>query len=132
MKNILIVEDDRAIAKIYQIELESKGFGVTIASNGEEGLEKAKTVKPDLILLDIMMPKMNGVDVLRQLQNDEATKKIPSVMLTNFGQESLVKEAFNLGALDYVLKYQITPQELVIRIDQLLNKSNNEQWQPVG
>lgn len=121
-KRILIVEDDSSLVKIYKIELEIKGFEVIDAQDGEEGLKKTLEEKPDLILLDIMMPKLNGLDVLEKIRQDENTENIPVIMLTNFGQEYLVKRAFELKATDYLLKYQTTPIEVVRKINSVLEE----------
>lgn len=119
-KKILIVEDDEAIAKLYQTELQLKGFSVQTAPDGQSGYDLTINENFDLILLDIMMPVLNGIDTLKKLRENDKTKSVPVLMLTNFGQESLVKEAFNVGATDYVLKYQITPSELTERVYTLL------------
>jgi two-component system alkaline phosphatase synthesis response regulator PhoP len=121
-KKILIVEDDSSLVKIYKIELEIKGFEVIEAQDGEEGLKKTLEGKPDLVLLDIMMPKLNGLDVLEKIRQDEKTENIPVIMLTNFGQEYLVKRAFELKATDYLLKYQTTPIEVVRKINSVLEE----------
>ncbi|MEK7565486.1 MAG: response regulator [Patescibacteria group bacterium] len=115
---ILIIEDDTAISKLYSVELMTKGYTVEICSNGEEGYTKALTYLPDLILCDIMMPVLNGIETLKKIRANETTKNIPMLMLTNFGQENLVKEAFNNGATDYILKYQSTPAEVTEKVKQ--------------
>lgn len=120
---ILIVEDDEAIAKLYQIELETKGYKITIAYDGEQALQKISAELPDLVLLDIMMPKLNGIDVLKKLRGDKKTKALKVIMLTNFGQEDLIKQAYALNAHEYILKYQSTPAEVAAKIQQALNKS---------
>lgn len=117
---ILLVEDDPSLAKIYQVELEMDGFEVETAQDGEQGLATAKRTKPSLVLLDIVLPKINGLAVLEELKKDEATKKIPVIVITNFGQEDNVKRAFAQGAEDFVLKYQTTPAELVKKIRDIL------------
>lgn len=117
---ILLVEDDPSLGKIYQVELEMDGFEVVLATDGEAGLESAKTTKPNLILLDIVLPKLNGLLVLEKLKKDEEAKNIPVIVITNFGQEDNVKKAFTLGAEDFVLKYQTTPAELVKKIKGIL------------
>ncbi len=117
---ILIIEDDPAIAKLYSVELMTKGFTVEIAENGEEGFTKALTYLPDLILCDIMMPKQNGIETLKKVRADQSLKNTSVIMLTNFGQENLVKEAFNNGATDYILKYQSTPSEVTGKVKQHL------------
>ena len=117
---ILIIEDDASIAKLYQIELSAKGFEVEVASDGETALAKIKDWKPNLALIDIMIPKINGLDVLKTIKANPAFSTIKTVMLTNFGQENIVKEAFNSGADDYLLKYQTTPSEVADKIGKML------------
>jgi DNA-binding response OmpR family regulator len=121
---ILIIEDDAAISKLYSVELMTKGYTVEIANNGEEGYKKALTYLPDLILCDIMMPLLNGVETLKKIRANENTKSTPMLMLTNFGQENLVKEAFNNGATDYILKYQSTPSEVTEKVKQYLSRKS--------
>ncbi|MDP2860893.1 MAG: response regulator [bacterium] len=125
-KKILIVEDDPAIAQLYETELTLKGLEVVLAVDGAEGLEKAKTAKPDLILLDVMMPNVSGIDMLKSLKKDENLKNITVVMLTNFGQENLIQEAFALGIQGYILKYRVTPAELYDKIAILLGLVKSE------
>ncbi len=120
MKKILLIDDDNALRQLYAVELGSKKYTVVEASDGEQGLAVAKKENPDLILLDIMMPKLDGVATLTQLKQDAATNKIPVIMLTNFGQENLVKQAFASGATDYLLKYKVTPAEMADKVGQVL------------
>lgn len=121
MEKILLVDDDEALRQLYSAELITKGYQVVVASDGDEGLEKAKTEKPNLILLDIMMPKTDGITVLTKIKQEAELKNIPILMLTNFGQENLVKQAFDLGAADYLLKYKVTPAEMSEKVDQTLH-----------
>ena len=120
MAKILLVDDDASLRELYKVELVNRGYTVVEATDGEEGLAKAQSEKPDLILLDIMMPKLDGVATLGKLKEDLATKEAPVVMLTNFGQENLVKQAFGLGAVDYLLKYKVTPGEMADKVKGLL------------
>lgn len=122
---VLIIEDDAAISKLYSVALSTTGYSVEITNNGEEGYTKALTYNPDLILCDIMMPKQNGIETLKKLRANAGTKTTPVLMLTNFGQENLVKEAFNNGATDYVLKYQSTPTEVAEKVKQHLSKGSS-------
>lgn len=113
---ILLVEDDASLSQLYKIELELKGYQVVIAADGQEGLNLAAKEKPDLVLLDVMMPRLNGLEALKRLKDNPETKNIPVVVITNFGQEEIIKGAFDAGAADLVLKYQITPAELADKI----------------
>ena len=116
-----MVDDDEALRQLYSAELITKGYQVVVASDGDEALEKAKTEKPNLILLDVMMPKTDGIVALTKIKQEPELKDIPILMLTNFGQENLVKQAFDLGAADYLLKYKVTPAEMSEKVDQTLH-----------
>lgn len=117
---VLLVEDDPSLAQIYKVELEMDGFEVLTAADGEEGLNAAKNVQPNLVLLDIVLPKINGLVVLEKLKQTEEAKNIPVIVITNFGQEENVKKAFALGAEDFILKYQTTPAEVAQKIKDIL------------
>lgn len=121
MAKILLVDDDDTVLALYGVELKGKGHTVVTAVNGEEGLTAAMKDKPNLILLDIMMPKMDGMALLSKLKEDANLKTIPVLMLTNFGQENMVQQAFTLGATDYLLKYKVTPSEIAEKVDQVLS-----------
>lgn len=120
MAKILLIDDDTSLRQLYKVELTNRKHIVVEAGDGEEGLGKVQSEKPDLILLDIMMPKLDGIATLTKIKADEALKKIPVVMLTNFGQENLVKQAFSQGAVDYLLKYKVTPAEMATTVEKLL------------
>lgn len=121
MAKILLVDDDNALRQLYVVELGTRHYTTVEAADGEQGLISAKTEHPDLILLDIMMPKLDGVAMLTQLKQDPDTAKIPVVMLTNFGQENLVQQAFSSGATDYLLKYKVTPAEMAEKVGQIIS-----------
>lgn len=118
---VLIVDDDPALRQLYSVELTSKNFSVVEAVDGEDGLVKTKTEKPNIILLDVMMPKFDGIAYLSKIKEDAELAKIPILMLTNFGQENLIQQAFNLGVTDYLLKYKVTPSEMTEKVNQVLN-----------
>ena len=117
---ILLIDDDQALRQLYTVELSGQQYEVNTAVDGEDGVAKTKEIKPDIILLDIMMPKMDGIAALTKIKADPEIKDIPVIMLTNFGQENLVQQAFSLGAVDYLLKYKITPSEMVEKVGQIL------------
>lgn len=118
-KKILLIEDDHFINQLYMRILEQAGYKMTLASDGLEGVKLAdKTFS--LILLDIMLPKIDGIKVLQKLKENPETKKIPVVLLTNLGQESVVKSAFEIGAQGYLLKMSVTPYQLVDKIKPFL------------
>jgi two-component system alkaline phosphatase synthesis response regulator PhoP len=112
-KKILVVDDEPAVREIYKKEFTRSGFNVVVAADGEEGLLRAGEEIPDLILLDVMLPKMSGVDVLKDLKNNHLTKTIPVLLLTNLGEETIIKEGFELGADGYLLKVSYTPSQVV-------------------
>lgn len=118
-KKILIVEDDLFIRELYERTLTQAGYAVVTAADGQEGLKLAKD-KPDLVLLDIMLPKVHGIDVLKKLKEDQTTKNIPIVMLTNLGQENIMNEAFKIGAAGYLVKMRFEPQEIVNYVQEFL------------
>ena len=118
---ILLVEDDSMIVRMYQRKLEAEGFKVALAFNGEEGLAALKKETPDLVLLDIMMPKMNGIEMLKAVKADPALKSVPVVILTNLGDRPEdVQKCKELGALDYWVKANISLKEITERIRKIL------------
>lgn len=110
-KKILIIDDEQPILKMYSTALVE--YTVLTAPNGEEGLKAAKTEKPDLIYLDIIMPKINGLDVLKKLKEDDQTKEIPVILLTNLPEEASKDKAKVLGAYDYFVKVNYEPEDLL-------------------
>ncbi len=120
---ILLVEDDSMVVRMYQRKLEKEGFKVSVAFNGEEGLVAIKKERPDLVLLDIMMPKMNGIEMLEKVKADEATKDIPVVILTNLSDRPEdVEKCKKLGAEDYWVKANISLKEIIERIKKILGE----------
>ena len=118
---ILFVDDDNFLRKVYQSELGERGYEVILAADGQEGLEKAQISDPDLIILDMIMPQKNGFEVLTELQNNPATKNIPVIILSNLGQQDDIKKGLDLGAVDYLVKDNITLTTIVDKISQYLN-----------
>jgi len=110
--NVLFIEDDPAVAEMYKLKLELDGYHVTIAKSGEEGLEQAKKTVPDIVFLDIRLPKMDGFAVLERLRADSVTRNIPVIILSNYGEKELVDRGLKLGALDYLIKSETTPASL--------------------
>ena len=115
-KRILLVEDDDALANVYQMRLEAEGFTVRRVANGEEALAAALAFKPDLVLLDVMMPKVSGYDVLDILRNTPETANLKVIMLTALSQESDKQRAEALGVDDYLVKSQVVIADVVDRI----------------
>jgi DNA-binding response OmpR family regulator len=113
---ILIVEDDDALAGVYEMRLQAEGFVTKRVSNGEEALSAAISFKPDLVLLDIMMPKVSGFDVLDIMRNTPDTAKVKIIMLTALSQEGDKQRAQNLGVDDYLVKSQVVISDVVDKI----------------
>jgi CheY-like chemotaxis protein len=114
-RRILLVEDDRFLRKAAEATLRQNGFQVLTATDGEEGLRLAQAEIPDLILLDLIMPKMQGFEVLRILKQDRATARIPVIILSNLGQERDIQQAMEAGAVAYCVKASLSLQDLVKR-----------------
>ena len=119
-KSILLVEDDEFLAELYATKLNLEGFNVSLAVDGEKGLKSAKENKPDLILLDIILPKMDGFEVLKEIKKDPALKNVPVILLTNLSQKDEVKRGLDLGANDYLIKAHFMPSEVVKKIKQTI------------
>ena len=124
-KNILLVDDDPLVVRMYQNRLAKDGYIVNTASNGEEALIQVMRKKPDLILLDVMMPKMNGVETLKRLKAEEKTETIPVIILTNLGDNPEdIENAKKLSALDYLIKANITLKQLSERVKKAIETGN--------
>ena len=115
-KKILFVEDDDALAGVYLVRLQAEGFEVKRVANGEEALAAATEYKPDLVLLDVMMPKVSGFDVLDILRNTPETANLKVVMLTALSQEADRKRAQDLGVDDYLVKSQVVITDVIDRL----------------
>lgn len=118
---VLFIDDDNFLRKVYKAELGDHGYEVELAVDGEEGLQKVQTMDPDLIILDMIMPKKNGFEVLTTLQSDPKTKNIPVIILSNLGQEDDVKKGLDLGAVDYLVKDNITLSAIIDKVSQYLH-----------
>lgn len=119
-KRILLVEDERILAQMYKDKFEEAGFETEIIFSAEEALEYLKKEKPDLILLDILLPKKNGVALLESLKEIPGISEIPVVALSNYDDPETKKKAFKVGIREYLLKTQYTPKELLSRIKKYL------------
>jgi CheY-like chemotaxis protein len=120
MAKILVVEDDPLMSRMYQKIFTFEGYQVEMAGDGQEGLEKARSVKPNLILLDIMMPKMNGLEVLEKLKADPDVKAIPVVMLTNLAGTQDAEAALLKGAVKYIVKSEHDPKQVANMVKEIL------------
>lgn len=120
MSKILIIEDDPLMFRMYKKIFTFGGFEVEIAADGEEGLQKAKSWKPNLILLDMMMPKMNGLQVLDQLKADPACKATPVIVLTNLAGEQDAETALSKGAVRYIIKSEQDPKSVTNIVKEII------------
>ena len=121
MKTIVVVEDEPILLKALSIELLGAGFNVLSASNGEAGLDLIKKEKPDFVLLDLVLPKMSGFDVLEAVKKIPELKKIPVIILSNLGQDEDRQKGLKLGAVDYYVKSSTDLEQLTQKITRLLN-----------
>jgi len=122
MKKIAIIEDDQAISQMYRMKFENEGYEVETAENGEIGLELIKKMKPDIILLDVMMPVMNGDEMLAKLRNEPWGKDTKVIILTNIGEQELPKDLTSLDVLDVILKAELTPRQVADRVKKELGE----------
>ena len=119
-KVILIVDDDLTLLEMYVERIKAEGAIVLQARDGEEALAQIKENHPHLVLLDIMMPKINGLDVLKQLKDDEATKNIPVIILSALADDQKQREGKSLGAADYIVKSETLPADVVAKMEKAL------------
>lgn len=120
MPRIMIVEDDPYIMRVYERKFQAEGFTITTAKNGEEGLGKVQSAKPDIILLDLVMPKKDGFEFVRELRKDDSFAKTPIIVLTNLGQEHDIERAQKLGISAYLLKSNQSIQDVFEMVQKTL------------
>ena len=121
---VLMIEDDSSFRQIYLDILKSEGYNVLVAENGEVGLDLVKAKKPDLIMLDLVLPGLQGLDVLKNIRSDKETKDIPVLVATVLGTYSNVKKGLELGATDYMVKGFFGPREILVKIHSILAQDN--------
>jgi len=121
-KKVLIIEDEEIMIDLLQKKLAKEGYEISIARDGEKGLEVMKEVKPDLILLDIIMPKMGGFEVMEEMNKNKELKKIPVVVISNSGQPVELDRAQKLGAKDWLIKTEFDPQEVIDKVVKQIGK----------
>jgi CheY-like chemotaxis protein len=109
---VLFVEDDPTVAQMYRLKLELDGYSVDVASDGEQAVSRATSDPPDIIFLDIRLPKLDGLGVLEALRRHERTQQVPVVILSNYSERELVERGLKLGALEYLVKSQTTPAKV--------------------
>jgi DNA-binding response OmpR family regulator len=113
---ILIIEDDKFLRELIAKKLIEEGFNVDEAVDGEEGLRKSKEGNPDLILLDLILPGIDGFEILAKIKEDPETKSIPVIILSNLGQKEDIEKGLKLGAFDYLVKAHFTPGEIIEKV----------------
>ncbi|PIV10247.1 MAG: response regulator [Candidatus Portnoybacteria bacterium CG03_land_8_20_14_0_80_41_10] len=120
MKKILIIEDEEVLLELLQKKLTQENYQIDVARDGQEGLNKAKESKPDLILLDIIMPKMGGFEVIEKMNQDEELKSIPIIIISNSGQRVELDRVKELGVKDWLIKTDFDPKEVVAKVKKQL------------
>jgi len=120
MTKIAIIEDDAAIHQMYRMKFETEGFDVQLASNGKSGIELVKKFNPDIVLLDLQMPEVDGLEALRAIRSSKQNKQTPVIILTNLGEEESPKELKDLGANGYIVKADYTPRQVVLKVKETL------------
>lgn len=123
---IVLVEDDQFIVDMYKIKL-APDFDLRVAVDGQDGLDLIRQFKPDLVLLDIILPRLDGFEVLEEIKKDPELKDIPVLLLTNLGQRDNIRRGLRLGALDYVIKAHYTPGEVAEKVKQVLEQISAKQ-----
>lgn len=119
-KNILVIEDDKFLRELIVQKLIEEGYDAAEAVDGEEGVKKVKTVKPDLVLLDLILPGIDGFEVLTRIKEDPSLVQIPVIILSNLGQKDDVERGMRLGAVEYLIKAHFTPREIIDKIKNIL------------
>ena len=120
MKSILLVEDDQFLIDIYHTKLKEAGFEVEVTSGGEECLRKLREKVPDLMILDIVLPKLDGWEILREIRSDEKLKDLKVVVISNLSHKSEIEKGKRMGVLKYMIKAHYTPSEIVSQIKEIL------------
>ena len=118
-KRIMIAEDDQFLANAYRVKLEKENFEVSVVDQGQELLDKVKDFKPHLILLDLVMPIMDGFEALKTLKANKDTKNIPVLITSNLGQQTDLDKSMKLGAIDYIIKSNVSIKDIVKKVKKL-------------
>ncbi|MGM0482295.1 MAG: response regulator [Patescibacteria group bacterium] len=124
MKKITLIEDEAILRDLLEKKLKKNGYSVEVAVDGEEGLRKVKEDPPDLILLDIVMPKMDGFELMENIVNIQALKEVPVIVVSNSGQPVDIDRAQELGAVDWIVKTEFDPQEVVDMVEKQIGKGD--------
>lgn len=126
MSKIIILEDDNLLRKMYSDKLKQSGYEVFVYGDGKSGFQAIKKIKPTLVLSDIMMPGMSGLEVLENMKKDNALKKIPFVFLTNLSRsDEDIRRGLELGAIGYLVKSDLTPNEMIARVKEYIDAHKN-------
>lgn len=120
MTKIALIEDNAVISQMYRMKFESEGFDVKLATNGENGIALVKDFSPDIILLDIQMPVMNGAEALKKIRKLDNAQETPVIILTNLGEEEAPKDLANLNISSYIVKANLTPSQVVKKVKEVL------------
>lgn len=131
-QKVVIVEDDVALYNMYSTELKLRSFDVINVSNGALAINTIRKEKPNLVLLDVMLPEKNGLEILQEIKADDDLKGIKVVMLTNYGTDENISKAVELGAEDYIMKYNIVPSELSSKVMSILGEASDSNVKLVG
>ncbi len=121
MTKIAIIEDDAVISQMYRMKFETDGFDVQLATNGERGVALVEHFSPDIILMDLQMPEMDGATALAEIRKNEWGKGVPVIILTNLGEEEAPKSLKDLGIHSYIVKAELTPRQVVQRVKEALH-----------
>lgn len=122
MTKIAIIEDDSAISQMYRMKFEADGFDVRVANNGKIGVELVDSFKPDIILLDLQMPEMNGLEALKKIRSKDSSKTTPVIILTNLGEEEADSEIRSLGIHSYIVKANLTPRQVASHVKEAIKE----------
>lgn len=117
---ILLVEDDITLSRMYEKKFTTDGYEVVTAYDGWDGLKKAESEKPSLVLLDILLPGLDGLAIFKKMRSQTQTFNTPVILLTNVGEEDAIYECFKLGAVDYLVKSEVTPSQVVEKVESFL------------
>jgi len=121
-KKILVIEDDKFLRELISQKLLKEGYDVSEAIDGEKGIESVKSEKPDVVLLDLILPGIDGFEVLARIKSDPVLNKIPVIILSNLGQKDDIEKGLNMGAADYLIKAHFTPAEIVEKIRMIIKE----------
>jgi DNA-binding response OmpR family regulator len=122
MKKILIIEDDKFLRELISQKILKEGYEIAEAVDGESGLNSAKSEKPDLILLDLILPRIDGFEVLARIKSDPEISQIPVIILSNLGQKDDIEKGLKMGAIDFLIKAHFTPAEIIEKIKSVMKE----------